>query len=567
MLYPYVALQPGSGNTTAPYTVWASFVDPQLSGAAYQMSGKSVGRQEQVKAGVGPISAVAAKVGKSAGILGTIPILAPAMATVSWLSDVVGRVATVWGYSKPPVLSAPQRMVRSVYPYAANADQNTTAFPLALMSTNEVITNTGVSRTNADEMAIDFIKKQWSYVSQFTWTATAIADTLLVSYGHDPSLYYLTMGKGRTYAPVAFVSQFFKYWRGGLKFRIKLVKTEFHSGRLVISYCPGYHGNATWATVASEYLWREVVDIRSASEIEFEVPYVSPELYTQFGIAVGELYIHVLDPLVAPSTVESAIPIIIEVCGAYDFEVAVPDFTMNDHGFEPYAPAVSMSGYVVVPPVKLGETTSGPMPSATSIGEKIESFRQLLKRPQFVADFTGSTSTAYVPYSNVIVTQGSTSNTDPLNRCSDGVVADAIANLAPCYLFSSGSMVSKFLPMSGANDLYAVGWWMPATVIGTVFGSTTKAVEPLIDSHYVRADIDGGIDVIAPPYLNRIARQNSQQIANGTITASLGATTTTIRVTNLSGTVNKYRILRSTGDDYHMSGWIGTVPYVYWGST
>jgi hypothetical protein len=569
-LLPYVPLIPGSADTTAPFTVWASFVAPLVTGSAIQQSGRSPGRQEQVKAGVGPISSIAAKVSKSAQLIGQVPLMTSAMTAVSWISDIVGSVATVWGFSKPPVLSAPNRFVRTVYPYIANADQFTTAAPLAVMSTNEVVLHSGVGGTNVDQLAFDYIKKQWCYYTQVSWTTAMVADTVLSTTNHSIVGFQTAMGKGFTYPPFTLCASYFRFWRGGLRVRFKLVKTEFHSGRLMITYTPTFHGAAIgYTATAAEYLHREIVDIRDASEFEFEVPYVSPELYTLVGDVVGVFTVAVLDPLIAPNTVSSTVPMLFEISGADDLEFAFPDYVgQYSSAIEPYAPAVPMSGYVAVPPVKLGVTSSSHEPAATAIGEKIMSFRQLLKRQQFVGDWTG-TSLAYYPLGEHIVSQGIASNADPLVRNLDVKKSDLISVLNPSYLFVNGSMVVKATPASNANDIFEVSISYSAGANGNELLSTAgyQAVGSIRSSHYVRGDIDGAIDVVVPSYHRHIARETFLQATNSAITCTgaQGANPMQLLIQNVTQpavATNKFRVTRSTGEDFNFTGWLGTVPYV-----
>jgi len=157
-LYPYWPLIPGSSDTTCGYTCWGSFENIELSAPALPQSSfslsKSATGKEQAEANIGPISGLSTKVAKTATILGRIPIFTAAMSSVSWLSGIVGDAAKVWGLSKPTVLSPPVRFVRELFPYMANADQQTTGQPLGLSATNEVPISIGVAPSALDEMSL-----------------------------------------------------------------------------------------------------------------------------------------------------------------------------------------------------------------------------------------------------------------------------------------------------------------------------------------------------------------------------------------------------------------------------
>lgn len=81
-----------------------------------------------------------------------------------------------------------------------------------------------------------------------------------------------------------YLSNFFLYWRGNLRFKLEIVKTNMHSGRLLIRYEPyGTDGTATkecQKMATPGIVW----DVQEKQELEFEAPYFSaqPWLQTQF---------------------------------------------------------------------------------------------------------------------------------------------------------------------------------------------------------------------------------------------------------------------------------------------
>jgi len=188
---------------------------------------------------------------------------------------------------------------------------------------------------------------------------------------------------GFVFPPVTLLARSFAQWRGSMKFRFKIVKTEFHSGRLVVSYnsYDGRQVSLSSSLAQTDSLWREIIDIRETSEFEVCVPYVSgsPWRMTANTESVGKLSIHILDALQAPSTVSSSVSVIVEVAGGDDFDVSIP---MGDI-YVPYVPlsVQAQSGYKVIDCDDLG---SSKMPKTnriheTTVGEKVVSIRGLLK--------------------------------------------------------------------------------------------------------------------------------------------------------------------------------------------
>lgn len=67
--------------------------------------------------------------------------------------------------------------------------------------------------------------------------------------------------------PATFIAQQFEYCRSSIRVTIKVVKTGFHSGRLMFWYNPNYDGGGTTVptVVNSTYILREFLDIRENS--------------------------------------------------------------------------------------------------------------------------------------------------------------------------------------------------------------------------------------------------------------------------------------------------------------
>jgi hypothetical protein len=581
---PYSPLQAGSGSNTCSYTLWTSLENIELSMPTIPQSGyleaevhsgkgKSVSDMEQMARGSGPISSTLAKVSLSSDILSAIPILGPAMSSLSWISRHIARSADVWGFSKPMVLDAPTRVVRNTLPYVANADGDSMSLPLSLMSTNQVVIDSGLQRTKADEMALSYIAQQYSFLQTFAWTTSSAVDTNLTSIAIQPSLYTTTYGKGTCYAPVSLVQLYFRYWRGSIKFRFKMVKTEFHSGRLAIAYIPVFNStsSAVVTTGQSQYLYRQIVDIRETSEFEVCVPFVFPEVYADVNSVLGSLNLTVLDALTAPNTVTQSITFLVEVAGGDDIEYAFP----TSPELLAYLPAVVQSGYTVTPCYTFGTTPTdlSVTPASISIGEQVHSLRQLFKRVQFST--ITNTPTAFndplrvYPFLNVAASQITNNTTVLLKDVSSP--GDPIGVWAAMFLFSSGGMRLYAFPGDGnvATNSYFISMdQIPGDAPTTMafyspswpsWGAIRTVVNPVIEPF---------IDVTVPAYTRTIARVNSQHLVCSTDARFAPKSSNGSNVTNVSfqGTFGTYanprsfNVMRSFSEDTSFSGWYGTVP-------
>lgn len=578
--YIYSTLVTGSGATTCPYSVYGNFEDIELSMPTVNQSGYDFATQqsgsatslEQLSKGAGPISSTIAKISMAASELGPLPIIGSYAKNVAWIGKHLAKSALALGFSKPVDIGKPQRVMRNIVPQIANVDTFAMSQPLAACSDNEVVVNSGVAKTKIDEMELSFVARQFCHFRSVTWNTATLADTNITSINLRLNEFQSTTGKGITPTPFYLVSRFFRYYRGGWRFRFKLVKTEFHSGRFIIGFVPADVDYITQiGTGTANYLYRQIIDIREVNEFEVCIPYVTEKLYLRPDQTLGNLTITVVDPLIAPNVVDSSITLLCEVAADEDIEFAYP----IGADFDAYVPAIQQSGYAAVACYELGPRSKAPdyTPSSVAIGEKVTSFRSILKRfyygsntPDVVMALVDCAR--YYPFYNTVVMQN-VDNTTPLLRSPTGA-NDMISLLSASYLFSSGGM-RVLVRSGGAGRITSLGMFnydgaTEVTSATNWFAQPVGVMRSLHDSK-----VEPVIDVTVPMYHHTIARVNAAQLLNG----ASGSFTPS---TDVSGTSSLYVIAREVDspddstpafeffrmftDDTSLSGWYGVVPIV-----
>jgi len=578
-LATYSPLVAASGLTSADWSVYVSFENAQFSGITTQ-GGWSV-RKEQKNLGIAPLSEGLGTVAKGMAMLGRVPVIGPAAGAVSWAADVMAYGAKSLGFSKPNVLSAPSRVHRSAAVYDTNADGAITGQPMGVWSTNEVVAFPGLGTSSIDQMSIDFIKGRFGYVGNFSWSTANASGTTLYQAGHNPYSYPVGVDIGFVFPPVTMLARSFAMWRGSLRFRFKLVKTEFHSGRIVVAYnsFDGRQTSLVPTLAQTDSLWREIIDIRETSEFEVCVPYVSGSAwrFSQNSDTVGLLTVHVLDALQAPNTVASSVTVLVEIAGGDDFDVAVPQGDV----YVPYVPLAvkAQSGYKVIECDDLGKSK---LPSTiriheTTVGEKIGSIRSLLKGISRECSYStknptttiGVPATSYITvYPFVLPLPVQTAAAAPyLNKSI--FLPDRITLWSYCYLYSTGSVRFRiepdvsfnsdaqiFLNNTGPQDLYSTDL------------ITNYAVKSWANTHSASGTIEGNIhDFVIPTFNHKLARVNASLIANtstGNVGVINGASGVAMAFSVIAGSSPAYSasVSRSAGDDFALFGWLGTVPMV-----
>lgn len=607
-IFPYVAIAASGGSTTAYFKVYAHLEDVELFGAAVPQMGKrasarivkkTASEMEAKNSAIGPVESVMGTLTSVSNALTVVPMLAPFATPASWVFEALTGVAASFGWSKPPNLAPAHRIVRQHAPYMGCVDNDDYALPLSLEVKNSVEAIPGLGFTDADELDfLSFITIP-TFIQSTPWPTASPNGTLLMTQSVDP-LALTTITSGITHhTPLSFVASFFDHWRGGMVFKLKLVKTEFHSGRLCVTFSPSNSVGdiATTSYTDTPYLERKIYDIRECNEIIVSVPYTSvlPYLDTKIGgsvktSATGLFQVWVEDQLVAPANVTNSITILMEAYGAEDMEFAHPAVISQVpvYGLTPQMGERSVRNDCRLDnsELSLQHATDQIEAASKCMGERIRSFRSLLKAyssmPNTPSNADSANETLYVfPF----FVPGY--RYDPTTPVSPICVSDLYGTLHGVFTYARGGvrwafqvrdttteptvpsnstdhMVIRRRAQTTVNDI-----WVPSNSAGS--GLDIYATNGL----KVFADTSAGnlAQVSVPAYSQSFTRLCAEHIAFKS-TASFPINTNTVSVlasadqlilgnTNASSVNSKTWVkFRAGADDCDFSHFISIMPMI-----
>lgn len=614
-LWPYEPLVAASGITTAGYTLWCHLEDVTTYAAAVPQSLKVVrsskgnpSEQEAKAKGVGPISSVLSKVSEASGMLSAVPLLGPYATTLSWSANLMSGVASVFGWSKPINLGVVQRFNRNSVAYATNGDAIDNSMPLSFQTDNAVSVLPGFAGTDVDELSVSAMAMRPAYVTSITWESftTMPPGYSLAVLEVGPSCVELTsIDNGRSVKhliPCQFVASQFRQWRGSMQYTFKVVKTEFHSGRIAVCFSPEESrttsAGATYAT--SDFLHREIIDIRTCDTFTITVPYTATSPYKNTGTTrdfkIGGLFLYVVDPLIAPSTVSQTIKILVEMSCGPDIEFAIP---IPRYRLTPTYNCVPQSKVITnskPPPnqsevVNIGNShveTPNTMFAEACIGEKVVSFRTLLKKHMMISP--GPTQVVnlgenqvnvlpfcWQPFNNAI---GAVSVLDyPFNdlyslMCSMFVYSRGGANLKmKTQYVGTYNTGSTIMARMNFIDSGAVINTMTDYDIAALDASTiTTNIIGLTDQYHVATVYEEPfIEVSAPQYHQFVNRSSMDHMVSpttpyrvsGNYPCTQWGITFSWDSTAVNGTYPKVNVTRAAKDDGNF-GYFVAVPSMLW---
>ncbi len=418
----YSSLRYGTGSATAEITVWGSMDNVELIGPViplaqssdFKLTKRTIGVSDEEKRSAGSekqSSSLGIATSAVANLTSKIPLISSFATPLRWFSKMVDEPAAYFGLSVPNMTIAPSLMTQRPLAWYNNSDQPRLTQIIGVNSDNSVGHLPGFAGTDFDEMTIQGIAQRYAYHKRFTWDTDDAADAQLTDLTLRPDLFYNTGTSGSytiyNYAPVGYVSKMFRMWRGGIKIKFIVVKTNFHSGRMLVSFIPGQFG--TYSPVASmnsensQYLYRQIIDIREGNTFEIEIPFICTSQWLDYEEMSGYLAVRVLNPLRAPDTVSPSVDVIMEVAGADDIEFSVPKL-VDAAPWTPtvYTPALmdtplAQSSNCVISKTTIGAAEVMPdngMASAYCTGEKLTSLRQIVKKLGFLRNTVTTTTTA-----------------------------------------------------------------------------------------------------------------------------------------------------------------------------
>jgi len=596
-IYPYAPLVAGSGSTTCGYTLWASFEDIELISAAVPQSGrgftvsnrrKNETDGEQDSSGMGPISSALMRVKGAADVFTKVPLLSSYASMTSWYSEILAGAASAFGWSKPINLEHSGRITQNYLPYTANADGPDNSFPLSFSYKNQVGKAQGFSGTDVDEMDFSFLCSIPTYNFTGNWTTALGSGTALVTVPVRPLGLLVTRTVTAVgisdVGPYQLIANMFEQWRGSMIYKFKFVKTEFHSGRLAVSFSPC---SSTFTAVVptleqTSFLHRQVIDIRECNEFTFVVPFISSTPYKLSTDIIGTFMVHVVDPLIAPDTVSSTVGLILEHCMGPDAEFAVPKKNNMQYvmGIAPQSGDPFSNSEANVCANYRGNIGSSMVPndqcsnSLFCVGERISSLRTLMKLPNPLVYQVAPTASNYfniVPY--YLPYRRYTTVPDYVESVT---FPDYYTLIASLYLYVRGGVRLKFLDNTAVTAVEPFVAYLGTGILtpslynfGTSFSTSDGSADLStinrngLPSFYWKAGYSGEIQV--PAYGRNHSRLVTDCLASSaSFTYNVSSTSTAPNVyvsrTSVPSTATLTGLLRSASDDANCGVFLAVPP-------
>lgn len=267
------------------------------------------------------------------------------------IDDFVGPILNIFGFSKPLTV-ADDKLLRPTTNFSTFHGTDR-ALTLATSEDINAPFLPHLNGTELDEMSFDYLKKIPQFIDYFRYSTTNSRNDCLYTFYVRPTfcvpekLEFTYQNTSKTInqpSHLGYITEPFLYWTGSQVLTFKFVKTDYHSGRIEVTYHPNCNpcsGNRVIREgVDFDMAYRFIIDLREKSEVSLRIPYiavtpfkrnVSDLLYpseiqrSEIESNSGVVVVRALTPLKASNAVVSnTIEVLVEYNAGNDFQVMNP---------------------------------------------------------------------------------------------------------------------------------------------------------------------------------------------------------------------------------------------------
>nr|ULF99974.1 MAG: polyprotein [Marnaviridae sp.] len=272
---------PSPSNVSMFVYAWMTEVEVGAPTGTILTIGTEAGRDERE---IGPVERIATRASEIAYALTSIPVIQPFAKASGMALEGIGSLAALFGYSVPTMINEPHRIKREAFQNGAQVIGYDTGKRITLDPKQELSVDPRVVGTSDDEMSISFICARESLLDTFVWSPLQLP--LVASIWNCPvnprvaKVMNTTIPSNKVVQPTAlgFAAAPFEYWRGDITFRLEIVCSAYHRGKLAVYFEPNVAQSVLIDTdLEMNKQYMKIIDIQETQSVEFCVQWAFPK--------------------------------------------------------------------------------------------------------------------------------------------------------------------------------------------------------------------------------------------------------------------------------------------------
>ncbi|APG77993.1 hypothetical protein 2 [Hubei picorna-like virus 25] len=259
----------------------------------------------------GVISEATGMISGIANTVSNIPVVGAIAKPVGFVSDLVGGVASLLGFSKPITFEQQQNVSNLPGRGYAHSKGVDNSVMLGMSQETELALVTDEFPSKEDEMDIDTILRTPGLANTSEWV-----DGETYTIWHVPFLFKWEdtgndqVQKLTNTSYFEYLAMMFKYFRADIVYTFEISKTAFHAGKLELYYCSGTNG---YSSTDPSTTYRVVWDISESNTLTFKIPFTYNKAFMPVAVdnsEYGSLIIRNVTPLMYNEGVEGKVDIL-----------------------------------------------------------------------------------------------------------------------------------------------------------------------------------------------------------------------------------------------------------------
>jgi len=234
----------------------------------------------------GPVERMSSSMATILGVLERVPSIGFMAKASKMIMQGISGIAAHYGWSRPQILDETKFVKNRPYCSSSNTIGAVPVDKITYDPLQEVTVDPRVCGTDKDEMTYAFLNSVQTYLTTFNWDPdnSPLVDMLWVcKVSPFLSTYVQSLSLSRwLYSPTAmmFTAVPHAVWRGSIKFRIEIVCSKFHRGKIAFFYEQNSNQMAIINTsIEMNKNYMKVIDIQETQDIEFCVNYAAPNTW------------------------------------------------------------------------------------------------------------------------------------------------------------------------------------------------------------------------------------------------------------------------------------------------
>lgn len=235
----------------------------------------------------GPVEKYATRLASYASVMTAIPVIEPFAAASAIALNGIAGVASIFGWSKPVMIESPPVLVKNMgFQNGAQTIGFDTNYRITLDPKQELTVDPRVLGDGEDEMVINHITAVESLLTTFSWNDDSpIMQTPIWSCLNIPTLNTTFTNLAALYVQptaLSYAALPFDYWRGTITYRLDIICSQFHRGKLAVFFEPNVNQAVLInAALATNKQYIKVIDIQETQSIEFDVNWAFPRAWAR----------------------------------------------------------------------------------------------------------------------------------------------------------------------------------------------------------------------------------------------------------------------------------------------